>query len=157
MQLRLQLLTHLQNVLQDSFPELSAADDFMRELEDQEQYCLSGILNRLIAEILSDKGPAKLSAGYIIAAFDAFKAAEAYGVCHYLHRQYPHLCDAGPYGTRLLGEEVTAMLDSLPTPSNSPTHPVAKRTESGIEVSSINSKREERTESGTDESLDTLT
>jgi hypothetical protein len=158
MQLRLQLIDHVRAVIADSFAALSAADDFIAELEAEDQHNLSGILHRIIASILADKGPAKLTAGYLIAAFEAFKSGELFAVCHELYKRYPKIIPPGPYGNRLLGEGEVTMLASLPTP-NMPAVKLSA-TQNGrsasAEVSSLHSKREERTESS-DESLDTLT
>ena len=158
MQLRLRLLDHVRAVIVDSFSALEAADDFIAELEAEDQHNLSGILHRSIASVLSHKGPSKLCAGYLIAAFEAYKKAELYAICHDLYKHYPSIIPPGPYGSQLLGEGEVMMLAELPTP-NMPVPKLSMADAPGpgnAEVSSLHSKRDERTESS-DESLDTLT
>lgn len=111
MQLRIRLIDHVRAVISDSFTALAAADDFIDELEAEDQWGLSGMLHRIIASILSVKGPSKLCAGYLIAACEAFKNAEAFAVCHDMYKLYPKIISPGPYSNRLLGEaEITLSL-----------------------------------------------
>ena len=79
-------------------------------------------------------------------------------MCHDMYKLYPKIISPGPYNNRLLGEAEITMLADLPTP-NTPSAKlsISNNTAPGsAEVSSLHSRREERTE-GSDESLDTLT
>jgi hypothetical protein len=91
--LRLRLVRKVESLHSFSLTTLAAVEPFIEELEAEGETALAALLNLSVANSVGPDQPyyQKVRFGYILAAFDLFKAAEMPTVCHHMKAAYPSL------------------------------------------------------------------
>ncbi|BEI86447.1 hypothetical protein CcaverHIS002_0607340 [Cutaneotrichosporon cavernicola] len=112
---RLELLNMYERLSQDPFEALKDAEATIERFEDDDQMLLSGLLNFYTADLLIKcTGSPKLAAGFIGAAFRAYKIYQAAGLCEMLRDRYPIHCPPTPVTPR--GPSDFLVVDVVPPP-----------------------------------------
>ncbi|BEJ17086.1 hypothetical protein CspHIS471_0604870, partial [Cutaneotrichosporon sp. HIS471] len=112
---RLELLNMYERLSQDPFEALKDAESTIERFEDDDQMLLSGLLNFYTADLLIKcTGSPKLAAGFIGAAFRAYKHYQAAGLCEMLRDRYPIHCPPTPVTPR--GPSDFLVVDVVPPP-----------------------------------------
>jgi signal transduction histidine kinase len=157
---RLELLNMYERLMKDPFEALKDAEATIERFEDEDQMLLSGMLNFYTAEMLIKRtGSAKLAAGFIRAAFTAYKLYQAAGLCEMLRDRYQVHCPSTPVTPR--GPTDFLNIDVVPPPlrRESVSVSVSAMTNSdSTVVSRVNDDptATESTSPFTDNNLDTL-
>ncbi|KLT44142.1 hypothetical protein CC85DRAFT_32503 [Cutaneotrichosporon oleaginosum] len=112
---RLELLNTYERLSKDPFEALKDAEATIEHFEDNDQMLLSGLLNFYTADLLIKRtGSPKLAAGFIRAAFTAYKLYQAAGLCEMLRDRYPLHCPSTPVAPRGPTDFLNA--DAVPPP-----------------------------------------
>lgn len=112
---RLELLNIYERLEKDPFEALEDAEDTIDRFEDNDQMLLSGLLNFYTADALVKRtGSAKLAAGFIRAAFTAYRINQSAGLCEMLRDRFPLHCPTTPVTPR--GPTDFLNMDVVPPP-----------------------------------------
>ena len=164
---RLNFLDSLIALQADGLDRLDQIELSIHQLDTDEQHLLAGerpmrrtwltvgLLNYFAGEAIYTRTKSrKLAAGFIRASFSAYQAAEAFGLCQFLHARFPDDCPADLSAPQMPSQVFG--IENKPAVPRRASLPVSIKTTSSKDTQSTEDMASESLNGSTD-ILDTLT